>query len=96
MCTTSYNNKQGCPGLHMDMEILGGEDNGAEVITWDNPGNFYYLLFVHDFSNDPIHYLNSSGVRVSLYSITGQVTRFTVPTVDPHEHTRWMTFIYPP
>ena len=80
MCTTSYSNKNGCPGVHMDIDSSGG-DNGAEVITCENPTNFSYLMFVH--AHGVVSSLASSGVRLALYSITKQMAAFNVPTIDP-------------
>ena len=96
MCTTKYSNKHGCPGLHMDVDVLGGGDSGAETITWQDPGNFYYLMFVHDYSNDHVHSLTQSGAHVALYGNSqDQVTRFKVPADEATGHGRLVEqFVY--
>ena len=92
MCTTSHSHQHGCPGLHMDIGDLGGGAHGAEVITCDNPGNFYYLIFVHESTRvTHSNSLTGSGVRIALYGITGQVVRFDTLPIDPHGHSRCVT-----
>ena len=103
MCTTKHGNKHWCPGLHMDMDIIqGGGCSGGETITWDSGhgmaalgmGNFYYLMFVHDYSNHYYHSLTKSGVRVVLYgNLTGQAARYTCPKVDPNTRSRFGFFM---
>ena len=88
MCTTNYNEKRGCPGLYMDIDSLGGWDKGAEVITVDQPGDFYYMVFVHDHDHDhdltTSHeaFLARSKAHVALYTGNGEAARFDVPTID--------------
>ena len=92
MCTISFNNKNGCPGLFMDMDSLSG-DSGAEVITCSEPSNFVYLMYVQ--VSDPFKKrtlvklsLASSGVRMAIYHIAGDVARFNVPDSDPNGNSR--------
>ena len=79
---------RGCRGLHMNIQTSGGGGAGGETITWSRPADFFYLMFVHDYSNNHVHPLTSSGLRVALYSVSGQVARFNVPKVDPSENSR--------
>ena len=93
-CTTKPNHKHWCPGLHMDAGATeGGGCEGGETITWDDVmgrDNFYYLVFVEDVSNQLIHSLTTSWVRLVLYGDTiGQVARFTCPAKDPHTRSRF-------
>ena len=49
-CETFYNNKNGCEGLNLDVDNTLGGDKGAETITWTEPGDNWYLLYVYDYS----------------------------------------------
>ena len=51
-CETFYGNSDGCDGLYLDVDNTHGGDSGAETITWTEPGDNWYLLFVFDYSRD--------------------------------------------
>ena len=92
MCTISFNNKNGCPGLFMNMDSFSG-DSGAEVITCSNPSNYVYLMYVKVSDLLKTRTLNklslaSSGVRMALYHVSGEVARFNVPDYDPNGDSR--------
>ena len=89
-CETYYNDRHGCPGLGLDVDNTSGGNNGAETITWETAGDFVYLLFVYDYSNDATH-LVESGARIAFYGSSdnsSQVVRMQVDTVDPNSHSR--------
>ena len=88
MCTTNHDHVQTCPGLQ---SAINPSEGGATVI-WGHGGhgNFYYLLFVHDFSSQPDQSLTNSGVRVALHGAgVGQVAYYTAPAGDTAGHSRW-------
>ena len=66
-----------------------GGNNGAETITFDEPGDSLYLMYVHDYSNDATR-LVQSGARITLYSNNGQAPiKMEVPTRDTNTRSRW-------
>ena len=73
------------------MDNTHGGDEGAETVSWEEGGDFTYLMFVHDFSGDATH-LAQSGARVALYGqdSAGQehVVRLEVPDKDGNDHSR--------
>ena len=97
MCTTNYNRKRGCPGLYMDIDSLGGWDKGAEVITVEQPGDFFYLVFVHDHEHEhnlsTSHDLARSEAHVAIYTGSGKVDHFDVPTTDPSGDGRYHVIV---
>ena len=90
-CETFYGNPTGCPGLSLDVDNTEGGDEGAETVSWEEGGDFTYLMFVHDFSGETTH-LAQSGARVALYGQDGQgqeqVVRLEVPQQDGNDHSR--------
>jgi len=88
-CDTYYRNKEGCSGLSLDVDNTKGGNNGAETITFDEPGDSLYLMYVHDYSNDTTRLVQSEA-RITLYSNNGQAPiKMEVPTRDTNTHSRW-------
>jgi len=80
-CETFYGNKH-CDGLSLDVDNTSGGDNGAETITWTEPGDNWYILFVYDFSKDGTQ-LSDSGARLSFYAEDFTFTE-NIPETDPN------------
>ena len=108
MCETYYKtiNKEGCSGLSLDVDntkgalqmLMGhafcpGGNNGAETITFDEPGDSLYLMYVYDYPNDfpnDTTRLVQSEARIDLYSNNGQAPiKMEVPTKDTNTRSRW-------
>ena len=49
-CETYYGQLSGCDGLYLEVDNTEGGHHGAETITWTDPGDSWYLLFVFDYS----------------------------------------------
>merc|ERR1711892_118377 len=81
-CETYYNERDGCDGLFLDVDNTHGGDNGAETITWTEPGDNWYLLFVFDYSRDE-KTLAQSYARLSFYAEDFIITEY-VPEADPN------------
>ena len=65
-----------CAGVHLEIHSSGGGTTGTEVVSWQQPGDFYYLMFVHDYSPSLLHPLAGSGVQLALWSPTGSIYRY--------------------
>jgi len=95
MCETYYKtiNKEGCSGLSLDVDNTKGGNNGAETITFDEPGDSLYLMYVYDYPNDfpnDTTRLVQSEARIDLYSNNGQAPiKMEVPTKDTNTRSRW-------
>ena len=49
-CETYFGHKSGCDGLYLEVDNTKGGEHGAETITWTEPGDNWYLLYVFDYS----------------------------------------------
>ena len=87
VCETAYN-KGGCKGLRLDVDNREGGHNGAETITWDDPADYIYLVFIHDYTGDAQEPLAKSQARVAFYGNNNQTDRWSVPTVDSNGGSR--------
>jgi len=61
-CETWYSCKTCCSGISLDVDNTSGGNNGAETITFDEPGNNMYRIFVFDYSGSST-YLKDSQAR---------------------------------
>merc|ERR1719300_1829416 len=89
-CETYYNDKNGCPGLWLDVDNTSGGDAGAETITWDDAGDSLYLMSVFDFSGDSHTHIVQSEARIALYANdSGSPVTMEVPTTETNTYSRW-------
>ena len=49
-CETYFDQKIGCDGLYLEVDNTKGGEHGAETITWTDPGDNWYILYVFDYS----------------------------------------------
>lgn len=93
-CLTWWQERGGCPGLAMDVDTVGGGDNGAETVTWTSLDDFVYLIFIRDYEfqvGDKA--IVESGARMALYgrdnSSEPLVIRGEVNITDPNTRSRY-------
>ena len=88
-CETYYSHMRGCSGTELDVDNTRGGDYGAETITFNEPQNKMFKIFVYKFSSDATP-LIASQTRIALYGGTGPANtiRETVPTHDTNSHSR--------
>ena len=71
-----------------------GGDAGAETITWDDAGDFTYLMSVYDYSFDSATHIVESEARIALYSNnSGSPITMEVPTTDTNSYSRSKGFL---
>jgi len=89
-CETFFNNKNGCPGLWLDIDNTSGGDAGAETITWDDAGDSLYLMSVYDYSHSPSTHIVQSEARIALYANnSGSPVTMEVPTTETNTYSSW-------
>ena len=71
-----------------------GGDAGAETITWDDAGDFMYLMSVFDYSHNSATHIVESEARIALYSNnSGSPITMEVPTTDTNTYSRSKRFL---
>ena len=72
-----------------------GGDAGAETITWDDAGDFLYLMFVYDYSYSSATHIVESEARIALYSNnSGSPITMEVPTTETNTYSRSKGFLF--
>ena len=75
--------------MHGTTLFCSGGDAGAETITWDDAGDFLYLMFVYDYSYSSATHIVESEARIALYSNnSGSPITMEVPTTDTNTYSR--------
>ena len=69
--------RKGCEGLYLEVDNTKGGENGPETITWTEPGDNWYLLYVFDYSGANTTLVQSevrskTNVLQFIHSITGE------------------------
>ena len=81
--------------LHETTLFCSGGDAGAETITWDNAGDFMYLMSVYDYSHSSATHIVESEARIALYSNnSGSPITMEVPTTETNTYSRSKGFLF--